>query len=484
MLLPQDTRDTQDTKILGGATAQLRQATVNQAMDKAMLDKTTVRRFGLVAAMLAMIAGVAGLSYWDDRRESAAALQDFAQEQATLARALGATLRIRVASGPSISEEDLLAGLRAIERPKELVVIARRSDQAALRSSTGRELAAPRLVQALERGDAVVRIPREEAAQFGLPARTALAGLSRVDAGAAGTWDIVAVASAERERDREDWARRRLVLSVITAAGLVLAFGGLAMRNQRKELVLERELALASVQQRRDERLERASKAAAMGTLAMGVAHEISTPLGVITARAEQMLPRVAGDERLSTSVAAILSQTERINQVIRGLLGLARGDAPSAERIAPRELIENAVTLVEHRFAKAGVRLRQQLDADVPTVMGDPRLLEHAIINLLLNACDACQPGAEVEIQARRVGDDVEIAVADAGIGISLADVGRALEPFFTTKSRQGGTGLGLAIAHEIVASHRGSLVFSARSPRGTRAAIRLPLVEGVWLG
>ncbi len=175
----------------------------------------------------------------------------------------------------------------------------------------------------------MVRIPRKEAAPFGLPARTALAGLSRVDAGAAGTWDVVAVASAERERDRELWARRRLVLSVFTAAGLVLAFGGVAMRNQRKELVLERELAVASLQQQRDERLERANKAAAMGTLAMGVAHEISTPLGVIAARAEQMMPRVAGDERLSASVAAILSQTERINQVIRGLLGLARGDAP-----------------------------------------------------------------------------------------------------------------------------------------------------------
>jgi signal transduction histidine kinase len=450
----------------------------------AHVNKVAVRRFGLGGAMVAIVAGVAGLAYWDTRRESGAALQDFAQEQATLAGALGAALRIRATTGSSISEDELLAGLRPIERSKALVIVARRTDESTLRTTTGRNLVAPRLTEALDRGDSVVRIPRDESALFGLPPRTALGGLSRVDAGAAGTWDIVAVASAERERDREYWARRRLVLSVVTAAGLVLLFGGVAMRNQRKELVLERELALASVQQRRDERLERASKAAAMGTLAMGVAHEISTPLGVIAARAEQMMPRVTGDERLSASVAAILSQTDRINQVIRGLLGLARGDAPSAERIYPRTLIENAVTLVEHRFAKAGVRLIRQMDVDVPTVVGDPRLLEHAIINLLLNACDACEPGVEVVIQVRRDGSDVEIAVADLGIGISLADVGRALEPFFTTKAREGGTGLGLAIAHEIVASHRGSLVFSAQSPRGTRAAIRLPLVEEVPVG
>jgi signal transduction histidine kinase len=75
--------------------------------------------------------------------------------------------------------------------------------------------------------------------------------------------------------------------------------------------------------------------------------------------------------------------------------------------------------------------------------------------------------------------GDEVEIAVEDTGEGISLADVGRALEPFFTTKAREGGTGLGLAIVHEIVGSHRGRLVFSEVKPRGTRAAIVLPRAE-----
>ena len=451
---------------------------------EAHVNKATARRFGLGGAMVVIIAAVAGLAYWDARRESSAALQDFAQEQATLAEALGAALRTRVAAAVAIPEDELLAEMRAIERPKALVIVARRASESTLRTTAGRRLAAPRLTEALDRGESVVRIPRDEAALYGLPSRTALAGLSRIDAGTAGTWDIVAVASAERERDREDWAHGRLVLSVVTAALLVLAFGGVAMRNQRKELVLKQELALAGAQQQRDERLERASRAAAMGTLAMGVAHEISTPLGVIAARAEQMVPRVAGEERLSASVAAILSQTERINQVIRGLLGLARGDAPSAERIGPSTLIENVVALVVHRFAKAGVRLVRPSDVGAPSVMGDPRLLEHAIINLLLNACDACQPGAEVEIQVRRDGGEVEIAVLDEGSGISPADVGRAREPFFTTKAREGGTGLGLAIAQEIVASHRGRLVFAARSPRGTRAAIRLPLADEVFLG
>jgi two-component system NtrC family sensor kinase len=429
--------------------------------------------------MVLVVSAIAGLAYVDAARESTAALEDFAEEQATLAHALGAALRLRATGPQQITESDLLAGLRSVERPNALVILVGRPGDRRMQATDGRQVVSDRLAAALARQDAVVHIPRNESAALGLPARTALAGLARVDGVLGGPWQVVAVASAERERDREIWARRRLVLSVLTAAGLVLVFGGLAMRKQRQELVLERELAVAELQQSRDERLERASKAAAMGTLAMGVAHEISTPLGVIAARAEQMRPRVVSDERLSAGVNAILSQTDRINQVIRGLLGLARGEAPASERIDPRDVIENAVALVEHRFAKAGVDLRQEIDGALPAVVGDPRLLEHAVVNLLLNACDACRAGGDVLIRGRRDQAEIEILVEDSGAGISPSDVGRALEPFFTTKAREGGTGLGLAIAREIVTNHRGRLVFTRGEPRGTRAAIRLPPVE-----
>jgi two-component system, NtrC family, sensor kinase len=448
----------------------------------------------LIAAMIGIVALIAGLAYWDAARESAAALDQLGEREVTLAGALAALVArpAQAEPGPA-AEADLLARLGSVERPRALAVLIHRPGEATLRATSGASIQSALLVDALARGASAVRIPREEAAAFGLPARTALAGIARVDGGAlhrvgasdrgdrtAAGWDIVVIASAEHERDREIWARRRLVLSVLLAAGLVLIFGGLAMRNQRKELVLERELAVAAVAQRRDETLERASKAAVMGTLAMGVAHEISTPLGIIAARAEQMLPKLGSDERLAASVAAILAQADRIKQVIRGLLGLARGDAPSAERIEPRAVVDQAVGLVEHRFEKAGVRLTRAVAPELPAILGDPRLLEHAVVNLLLNACDACLPGDEVVVRATKPGAEVELVVEDPGSGISPADRERALEPFFTTKARGGGTGLGLAIAHEIVASHRGRLEFLPRRPRGTVAMIRLPPAEG----
>jgi signal transduction histidine kinase len=102
-------------------------------------------------------------------------------------------------------------------------------------------------------------------------------------------------------------------------------------------------------------------------------------------------------------------------------------------------------------------------------------------VVNLLLNACDACKTvgGAIVvraALEANASAGDVVIVVEDSGVGISEADAGRALEPFFTTKAREGGTGLGLAIAREIVSNHRGTLTLAPRPERGTRATVRLP--------
>lgn len=433
----------------------------------------------LIGLMGLTVAIVAGLAYWDSARESKAALDDLADGQATLAATLAAALRTGVAPGTPLDESAILRGARGVGGLGTLLVLLHRPGDNTLSAPSGKAIHSAPILAAIDRGQASATISRNEAAVLGLPPRTAVAGIAAVDPARGDTWDLVTVASAERERDRETWARRRLVLSVVTAAGLVVLFGGLVMRKQRKELVLERELAVAAARLSRDEKLQRASKAAVVGTLAIGVAHEISTPLGVIAARAEQMVPRLANDSRLSSGVEAILAQTDRIKQVIRGLLGLARGDAPSAERIEPRDVVEQAVGLVEHRFSDAKVRLTKSVEPTLPIVLGDPRLLEHAVVNLLLNACDACEAGDEVVVRAERRGGEVQVAVEDMGTGMSPADLDRAREPFFTTKAREGGTGLGLAIAHEIVANHRGSLQFSSREPRGTIAAIRLPPAE-----
>src|ERR1022692_3223164 len=247
-----------------------RNVSINSGLTSRMRKSRNIRNVRSIAPMALIVALIAGLAYWDAARESTAALDQLAERQVTLARGLAALLR-------PAGDAELSALLRAVERPNVLAVLVHRAGESALLATDGSRVSSALVLGALDRGAVSVKIPRDEAAAFRLPARTALAGIAHVDRVGGAPWDLVAIASAAHERDREIWARRRLILSVLLAAGLVLMFGGLAMRNQRKELILERELALAALAQGRDQRLQRASKAAVMGTLAVGVAHEIST---------------------------------------------------------------------------------------------------------------------------------------------------------------------------------------------------------------
>jgi signal transduction histidine kinase len=309
-----------------------------------------------------------------------------------------------------------------------------------------------------------------------------MAGLATLDAGKAGRWGIAVVASARRERDREVFAQLRLALSVVVASGLVLAFGGIALRNQRERLLLSQELAIASVQSERNERLVRADKLATMGALATGIAHEVSTPLGVILGRAEQLLSRSNGDERSRRAAEAIAQQAERISGIIRGFLALVRGESPSMEHVDPRTLGAVAVDLVGHRFVRAEVQLTTSPTGQLPQVACEPRLMEQVLVNLLLNACDACRPGGTVDLRILSEGNRVAFVVTDDGTGISSDAARRMMDPFFTTKPAGEGSGLGLAIANELVKHHRGSLSIATRQGhRGTRACVELPTASEV---
>ncbi len=438
----------------------------------------------IVVWVVVAIAALGGLEYWDEQREAGMALDDFAAEQATVAHGAAAALQACIDSGPVPGAEpspELLAPLEAVEDKGSVQVLVRRPGTDVLQTTSGATVRAPDIVAALSRAKSPswVQITRADAAALGLPARTAMAGLARARPRAGGTWGVAIIATAERQRDRELRAQWRLGLGFFLSSGLVLAFGTLALRKQRKELELAHRLELALAVQARDEELVRADKLASLGALATGIAHEVSTPLGVIVGRAEQLAPKVAGDEKARRAVDAIAEQAERIGRVIRGFLGLVRSGTPTLEHVPPSLVVREAVDLVEHRFRRAEVTLSAEVPQDLPLVACDARLFEQVLVNLLLNACDACEAGGRVDVTVRGDGERVGFVVVNDGVGISAAAVAHAGEPFFTTKPPGRGTGLGLAIATEIVKLHHGTLTVSPRTgegTRGTRACVEMP--------
>jgi signal transduction histidine kinase len=433
----------------------------------------------LIIGMVLALAVIAGLSMWDVRRRHAESMEDFGQNQQRFARSLACNLETRLlllAEQKSGGLQPALLGLAKLEQPGTSIVLVWPPDTPGFLATSGQSVARELLRDAVREGRGYVRLTRETAAELGLPRRAAVAGLSSFTDSDGRIFWVAAVATAIRARDREDEASWRALLAVVVAAGAVLALGGVALHWQRQELRTQQALALEEAHRRREAELERASRAATMG-----ITHELSTPLGIIAARAEQLAAKLAGDDRAARGVQVIQEQASRMEQVIRGILTLVRNETPIADRLSPGDVCHGAMSLVRHRFAESGVELKIDANPDsvLPLLRGDQRLLEQSLVNLLLNACDACAPGKQVVLHIRASEQQVLFSVTDNGVGISEQAAARAMEPFFTTKPAGKGTGLGLAITHEIIKSHRGTLRIGPRPEGGTWAEISLPQAE-----
>jgi two-component system NtrC family sensor kinase len=434
----------------------------------------------IIAWMVMVVVLLGAAAYWDERREADAALADFGAGEAKVAAAAAAIVRASLDATPETGvdpRESVAPRLTQLEQPGRIEILLRRPGQKGLETLTGALLRSPPIERAFAHGlgaEPWVRLTHLEAVQLGLPPRTAMAGLVEMDLGAGARWGLVVVATAIRERNREERGLWRVALAFLLASATVVTFGTLALRRQRTELELAQRLAIAEAVQVRDERLVRADKLATLGAMAMGIAHQVATPLGVIVGRSERL---VVTDEKSSRAVAAIRKQARRINEIVRAFLRLARGGTPTLVHSSPATLAREAVELVSHRFDKAGVTLRTTMEDHIPAIACDPSLFEQVLVNLLLNACDACSRGGHVTLAVSASLRAVTFAVEDDGVGISAASAQRATEPFFSTKAPEDGTGLGLVIAQEIIGHHHGTLELLPLPEKGTRARVEIPL-------
>ena len=222
-------------------------------------------------------------------------------------------------------------------------------------------------------------------------------------------------------------------------------------------------------ERRQIERLSQVGRACAM------VAHEIANPLAAIKATI-QSIERDAAAAGLADPIAAVHDEIERLDRIVRQLLGFVRTPAPRKVKTDIRAVVESA------RRA-AGARLRgitfTASCALVPPVHCDPDQIEQVLLNAFLNAAEAMPEGGDLSVRADVEGDLLVIQVEDEGPGVPFELRDRVFESFFTTKAT--GTGLGLTVCRRIVDDHGGSISLeNGSSGRGTSVRVTLPLARG----
>lgn len=246
-------------------------------------------------------------------------------------------------------------------------------------------------------------------------------------------------------------------------------------------LAVTRDITLRRQAEKEREKLQeqvlQSGKMAAVGQLAGGVAHEINNPIGIILGFAESARKRIDSDNPLSYPLESIRREAVRCKNLVADLLTFSRNSYEDRGPVAVNETIEEALLLVETRAGIEEVEVTRDFQADLPAVSASKNQLQQVLINLCNNALDAITDKGEITITTRLVGEQVEIAVRDTGMGIRDEDKDRLFEPFFTTKEVGQGTGLGLSLCYEIVQKHKGTMEFESRVGEGSAFRVKLPV-------
>jgi PAS domain S-box len=229
-----------------------------------------------------------------------------------------------------------------------------------------------------------------------------------------------------------------------------------------------------------EQQIIQTEKLATIGQLSAGIAHEIGTPLNIISGNAEFLLMDLTSEDKGYNELLAIVNQTKRITRLMRQILDFARPKIISLQPVDLNSLIKDVLEFVHIQFEKNKIEIKTYFSKNLPLIYGDPALLYQVFLNIIVNSFHAMPSGGDIRIQTgtERSGSGeqkVITVIKDSGEGIPPENLEKIFTPFFTTKEPGKGTGLGLAVTKRILQEHNGTIEIESEQGKGTTATIRL---------
>ncbi|MDE0104384.1 MAG: ATP-binding protein [Bryobacterales bacterium] len=227
--------------------------------------------------------------------------------------------------------------------------------------------------------------------------------------------------------------------------------------------------------------VRQADRLSSVGLLAAGVAHEVNTPLAVISSYTQMLADRFSLGSDEAHMLGTVTTQTFRASEIVNSLLDFSRISETSMVDCDLDQTVRDTLDLIRPQLSKAHVQVEADLSGGA-TVNGNKGRLQQVLLNLFLNARDAMPSGGLLRVSTHR-GESADgsecvlVRVSDTGTGMSAEVRRRIFDPFFTTKAARRGTGLGLAVAYGIVQEHRGHISVESAPGAGTVFALEFPL-------
>ena len=236
------------------------------------------------------------------------------------------------------------------------------------------------------------------------------------------------------------------------------------------------------------EQLRHADRLKTVGRLASGIAHELGTPLNVVSGRASLIVSGKLPPGEIEQSAAAIKTEADKMTRIIRQLLDFGRSSTPHKVAVDLRQVVSQTVDLLHTLAEKHDVHMKFAPGSDPAIAEVDVGQIQQVLTNLMVNAVQAMPEGGTLDVAIRRQtasppekGGNGQsayygIEIRDQGVGIAEENMQQLFEPFFTTKAVGDGTGLGLSIAYGIVQEHGGWIDVTSRPGQGSCFTVFLP--------
>ena len=222
-------------------------------------------------------------------------------------------------------------------------------------------------------------------------------------------------------------------------------------------------------------------KMTSLGRVATGIAHEIRNPLSGINIYLRALEKSYAGTgspEDVTNILSQLQSASNKIESVIKRVMDFSRPSEPTFVLTEINLPVEEAVELSSATLRKKGIRVKMDLDPNLPPCRSDPHMIEQVILNLISNASEAMAPladGKQIRVTTTAGRGFVRVAVSDSGPGVPKNIAGNIFDPFYTTKNNS--SGIGLSICHRIITDHKGSLQVESSEFGGARFVVQLPV-------
>lgn len=281
-----------------------------------------------------------------------------------------------------------------------------------------------------------------------------------------------------------------------------LSDGFNSMIGQIREMTLERERRNETLQekvreatfelQHKNEQLEIANlelfraarqmsdmeRLAATGQTAAEFAHEVGTPLNLISGHAQLLRASLPENSKEATRLETITAQIQRIENIVREMLDRTRFGTTEHRKINLNEVLSKIFDAVEPTLQESRVELKTNLEKNLPDISGDAERLQQVFLNLVKNALDAMPAGGKLEVSTASEREQILVKFVDSGVGMNEKVSSQIFQPLFTTKERRKGTGLGLVVVKQIMQNHAAEIKVESRPGHGTKVKLFFPKI------